>query len=195
MPTLFRCIFQVVFFIFIASVTLEAHEGHHAKEEIVQSEEHTSPSNNIDTTATGQIIRRLGSFHPVILHFPIALIVMTVVSELLFLYYKNPLFDHASRFMIFAAAIFAIPTALLGLAYAYGAHYEGALVNYLWWHRSLGLFTALLTVLTVILRELHTRKQWNTITVYAICLAILFISVNIATYLGGEMTFGSQTSL
>lgn len=86
----------------------------------------------------------VGSFHFIFLHFPIALIAMTVISELLFAWYASPLFDYASRFMLIAAAILAVPTALLGLTYSYTATYDGILADFVWWHMWFGFATAIL---------------------------------------------------
>lgn len=185
-----------IVFLFIATTMLFSHEEHHHEVEDTKQQV-TSPNSTSDTEMDNskdtytKFIHWLGQFHPVILHFPIALIVMTVISELLYYWYGAPLFEHASRFMIITAAITAIPTALFGLAFGYDAHYEGMLFNIFWWHRFLGIFTTLLTIVTAFLRELHTRKQWNTMNVYYICLFIIFISVNLTGYLGGSMTFGS----
>lgn len=57
----------------------------------------------------------VGGFHFIFLHFPIALIAMTAISELLLICYRRPIFDYAVRFMLIATAILAAPTALFGL--------------------------------------------------------------------------------
>lgn len=131
----------------------------------------------------------IGNFHFIFLHFPIALIVMTVISECLFWKYKNPFFDHASRFMLIAAAVSTIPTVLTGFAFSYGVAYEGNIADLFWWHRFLGIFIAALSFLTVIFKELTVRKTIRS-SIYSCSLAILFIFINITGYLGGEMTFG-----
>ena len=115
---------------------------------------------------------------------------MTAVSEGFFIVYRNPLFEQASRFMIIAAALTAIPTALSGLAYGYDAHYEGSMASYFWWHRFAGISTMLLAITAASLRELHSEKGWKTLVYYYTCLALVLITVSIAGFLGGEMTFG-----
>ena len=134
-------------------------------------------------------IKWIGNFHPIVLHFPIALIVMTVIAEILSLKSRSPIFKQAARFMIIAAAITALPTALFGLAYGYGASYEGTLIFVFWWHRFLGISTAVLAIITVVFKELHIRDKMGG-RAYAISLAFLFIFVTVTGYLGGEMTFG-----
>jgi uncharacterized membrane protein len=192
-------LFLVTCFFVAFSSMLHSHEEHHRNEE-GKKDEHQIISSTTSTQSEegmkvkkdtySQIIRWLGNFHPIFLHFPIALIIMTVIAELLFFWSGNTLFDQAARFMIIAAAISAIPTALFGFAFGYDANYEGILANIYWWHRFFGVFTTLLTIVTAILRELHSRKQWDTMKAYYLCLAIIFISVNLTGFLGGEMTFG-----
>lgn len=131
----------------------------------------------------------IGNFHPVILHFPIALIIMTGIAELLAIKSHSPIFHNAARFMIFFAAITVIPTALLGLAYGYKATYEGTLSFIFWWHRFSGLATAVMAIITVFLKELHLRKKLGG-RYYGISLGILVVLVTVTGYLGGDMTFG-----
>lgn len=137
----------------------------------------------------------LGGFHLIFLHFPIALVVMTVISECLYLRYKNLFFDHASRFMLITAAIATLPTVLTGLAFSYRVSYEGYNADLFWWHRFLGFFIAVTAFLAVTLKELTARKVIRSTVYYFICLAILFISVNVTGYIGGELTFGQQNLL
>jgi len=137
----------------------------------------------------GKWIKWIGNYHVIILHFPIALIMMTAVAELFSIKSKSPIFTQAARFMIIAAAITALPAALLGLAYGYGVNYDQTLTQLFWWHRFFGLSTALLAIITACLKELHVRKKIGVLA-YAISLALLVVLVTITGYLGGEMTFG-----
>lgn len=134
-------------------------------------------------------IKWIGNFHPVVLHFPIALIIMTAVAELLSLKSRSPLFSQAARFMIIAAACTALPTALLGLAYGYDVNYDVTLSLLFWWHRLSGLSTASVAIITACFKELHIRNKIG-VAPYAISLALLVVLVTTTAYLGGEMTFG-----
>lgn len=177
---------QIVYLLFCVPTCLQAHERHHPEKHIAQLEHPAEPAPVFtSTTDAEKILHWLGNFHPILLHFPIALILMTVVAEILFNWYKNPLFDHAARFMIIAAAISAIPTALFGLAWGYNSHYVGDFQTIFFWHRALGLSTAVLAVLTATLRSKQQGRG-----AYYICLTLLFILVSLAAFLGGELTFG-----
>lgn len=127
----------------------------------------------------------IGSFHLILLHFPIALIAMTGVSELLFAWCRKLIFDYASRFMIIVAAVLSAPTAILGLTYSYTTSYSGLLADFIWWHMWLGISTAIFAIFVAFLRE-----RCGTTKLYYACLFFLFLLVNVTGYLGGGVTFG-----
>lgn len=137
-----------------------------------------------------KFIKWIGNFHPIAIHFPIALIIMSAFAEFLFILYPYPIFSHSSRFMIVAAAITAPLAALLGLAYGYDANYSGVLSDIFWWHRFLGISTAILAFITALINELNVRKIIENSLWYRIALFISVILVTITGFLGGEMTFG-----
>ncbi len=170
---------------------LFSHEGHKeiAKQKTTQTSIHPTQGEQPTVKQFGgrpqNWMQWIGGFHFIFLHFPIALIVMTAISELLFAWYQKPIFDYASRFMLIVAAILAPPTALFGFIYSYTASYEGLLANFVWWHMWFGITTAVFVVVVAFLRE---RKGTNKF--YYACLFLLFLLVNITGMLGGGMTFG-----
>ncbi len=169
---------------------LFGHEGHkemHENKSIKESVQTTQdqPAVKLYEGRPQSWTQWIGSFHFIFLHFPIALIVMTVISEILFAWYVSPIFDYASRFMLFAAAISAIPTALLGLTYSYTASYNGLLADFVWWHMWFGSATAVFAIFVAFMRErLGISKLYYT------SLVLLFLLVNVTGFLGGGMTFG-----
>ena len=164
----------VLLFILSMGIYLQAHEGHEA----------------LATFSFASWLEGVGRFHLLFLHFPIALIVMTVTAEWLGIWFANPLFNQAARFMILAAAIFAPITALLGLAFGYGQNYTGISLDLYVWHRNFGLLTAGLAILTAILKERYIREYTTSLAAYYLCLFLLFLSVSLAGAFGGSLTFG-----
>lgn len=133
-------------------------------------------------------IEWIGNFHPLLNHFPIALIIMTGFSELFFKYFSKPLFDHASRFMILAAACISVPTALLGFAMGYAADYStGWELDYYGWHQLSGMILVLLTIATSYVREYSGRRG-----AYFLLLGLSILCVCITGYYGGSLTFGRE---
>jgi len=177
-----KVIFILVFFFF--SFLAFAHEGHEVKKatsENIQEKGQETPQEGGSRRWTQSI----GSFHLILLHFPIALINMLAVSESLLAWYKKPIFEYASRFLIISAAILSTPTALLGLIYSYSASYEGLMETFLLWHMWFGISTAALAIGVAFIRECIGPNS-----LYYFCMVLLVLMVNITGFFGGEMTFG-----
>lgn len=175
---------------FLSLNFLYSHEGHKEMEKNESMTENMQPAESQPTVKQfggrpSTWMQWVGGFHFIFLHFPIALIAMTAISELLFAWYQKPIFDYASRFMLIAAAIFAVPTALLGLIYSYTASYSGLLADFIWWHMWAGISTVVFAIFVAFLRERLGRSK-----LYYTSLFLLFLLVNITGYLGGGMTFG-----
>ncbi len=177
---------RIIFiFVFLSSSCFGlAHEGHEEKRVLAESVQSEVEENSQQGRPTSWI-RWAGSFHLIFLHFPIALINMLVVSELLLAWYKKPIFEFSSRFLIISAALFAPPTALLGLIYSYSAPYGGLMERLLFWHMWFGILTAAFAIVLA-----YVRTQLGCSRFYCICLLLLFLFVNMAGFFGGAMTFG-----
>jgi uncharacterized membrane protein len=177
-------VFFLSFFLFFSFLAV-AHEGH--------KEKNRPRLENIqekikDTAQEGRSItwtQWIGSWHLIFLHFPIALINMLAISELLWAWNREPIFEFSSKFLLISSAMITPFAALLGLIYSYSASYEGLMETFLWWHMSLGILTAILTIAVAFLRE----YLGVTIFYYA-CLFLLFLMVNVTGFFGGGMAFG-----
>lgn len=163
-------------FLLSICICLHGHEGHHV--------------NMMENDNLKSWLNSIGRFHLIFLHFPIALITMTVAAEILWVWFRNPLFDQAARFMLISAAIFVIPTVLLGWAFSYGQQYEGLQLELYEWHRYFGCLTAALAILATFLRERYRKRYTSSLTAYYICLFFLFISVSLTGTFGGSLAFG-----
>lgn len=131
----------------------------------------------------------VGIIHPMIIHFPIALIFVAALAEILYLLTKKNIYSCAGEFAIVCAAIAIVPTVLTGLAFAYSADYTGKTAVFLWWHQYLGLFTALMTLAAAYIRECDW-KEGQSRGLYYLFLGISFMTVSLTAFLGGEMAWG-----
>lgn len=179
----------VIFFLCIGCFFMHAHEGHHSFPPLAAETDFFVGSSKISNSWVSWI-NGIGRFHLVFLHFPIALIVMTVLAEFLWIWYRNPVFHHAARVMILAAAVFVVPTVCLGFAYSYGNHYEGLSYDLFVWHRYFGCVTAGLAIIAAILKERYVRESDFSPVSYYACLFFLFFSVSLTGAFGGSLTFG-----
>lgn len=161
---------------------LFGHEEHNNQADAAWQESSVSTNEAIGENS---LIAKVGSLHLILLHFPIALIFMTVVSEFLFVRTSNAVYDHASRFMLVAAAITAIPTAIFGLIYSYAFSYTGESADTVFWHMWFGISTAILAIVVSYIREYVGISR-----LYYFTLFILFLIMNITGYFGGVLTFG-----
>lgn len=179
-----RLIFSLLFICF--SLSALAHEGHHkdiSEQELVQKN-----GEQVDESVGGKPqtwTQWIGSFHLVLVHFPIALINMVIISELLLARSGKPMFEFSSRFMLIAAAIISTPTAILGFVFSYSSVYEAMMAPFLWWHMWLGICTALLTIVVAAMRE-----RYGVDNLYYVFLVILVLLVNLTGFFGGGMVFG-----
>jgi uncharacterized membrane protein len=96
-------------------------------------------------------IRWIGRFHPVSTHFPVALMCVAVLAEALAWWTKREAWLQTVRFLVVLGAMGALVAASLGWVNASFTSYVGSSVAILKWHRWLGTFTALWTVLCAVL--------------------------------------------
>ncbi len=134
----------------------------------------------------GPWMKWFGQLHVILVHYPIALVVMAVVAEVLYSWTENPMYEDAAKFMLIAAAVLAIPTAITGQLFSLETSQESALAGYLWWHRLFGIVTVVLLAITVLLRYTTTRKA------YLWSLALTLLSTIATAYLGSAMVWGPQ---
>jgi len=158
---------------FLLFVSIFAHEGHHS---LLAAE-----------GTTTDWFSWIGSFHLITLHFPIALIVMAAIAELLFSITKKSLYESAAYFMVIMAAIITLPNAILGFLYSLPENYPGEMGRLLTLHKVSGVLTALLAIFTAYVRVKDGRT-----TFYLWLLALLFALVTITAYFGGAVTFASR---
>lgn len=139
----------------------------------------------------GGWITELGRWHPVAVHFPIALLILAAIAELLFLVSRSPLYEDAARFNVLAGTAAAPVAALLGLASASAGADPVAMADTFSTHRALGIATALAAPLLAYLSETcrgpgrgHLRK------LYVALLLITAVLVGAAGHFGGKLVYG-----
>ena len=143
-------------------------------------------------TVRRRIIRDIGQFHPPSTHFPIALLIVALPAELLWMFTRNGAWKGAVRFCVALGAICAIVTATLGWCDATVTHYGGDTLKILAWHRWLGTATAVWAVLILALSELaHRRGNPESLSrSFRLILLVGVILVSVAGYLGASLIYG-----
>ncbi len=134
----------------------------------------------------------VGRLHPALVHFPVALLVMAAVAELLCIIRREGYFADAARFMVTAAAWMAAPAALAGFARASAITIPPSAEDAFAIHRIAGIVVAVLAVLAASLAAGVRRSGqiWE-LFLYRIVLLLAVASALVAACYGGEIVYGA----
>ncbi|MBT3601959.1 MAG: DUF2231 domain-containing protein [Candidatus Latescibacteria bacterium] len=131
-------------------------------------------------------------FHPLIIHFPIALLIVGTLCDAIGILGKRDFFLRTG-FLLFALGAFTcILAALTGDHVADTAQHISGIYDDLDWHDTLGTATALIAVLLTLTRAHLTFKKRFTGTVQYIYLFIgiaVAILVGASGYTGGRLVY------
>lgn len=135
----------------------------------------------------------LGKFHPMVTHFPIALVISALLFSGLAVVLKIQTLEVVSVYSVYLAALSGLVTVALGLAAGYSASYPTFLAGYLSTHRLLGITTGVMTFVTAFLghRQLGTRSAGRAWT-YRGCLLVNSVLVGITGHFGATLVFGPE---
>jgi len=135
------------------------------------------------------LIRWLGNFHPLTVHFPIALLFVAALAEVLWAVLEKSGFRFAARFCLWLGALGAVTSATLGWFLA-----GFQLTDPTWirtTHRWLGTSLAVWGILTLVLSEANERR--NSVPLERTFWATLFLGVALVGttgFFGGAMVYG-----
>lgn len=156
-----------------------------------------SPATPAAASADGgfDLIRFLGPFHIVVLHFPIGLCVMAAVMETWIWWTRQSSWRPALQLVLVGAMVAAFVTAPLGLAKAAGGGYSGDLLDQ---HRIGGILVAVFALLACVLHAKIVRHQDSTsgtgsgLGAFRFSLLICTGLVMFTGHTGGSMTHGTD---
>jgi uncharacterized membrane protein len=162
------------------------HSKHAAVPKVVTADaagaDQAGPENNVPKP-----LGWLGKFHPPLTHFPIALLTIAAVGELLFIRTDEVRFEHAVRFTVGFGAISSLAAATLGWFFAGFQLVDGE------WpmtaHRWFGTATALLSVGLLLLSS-RTRRSEESRKSFRIVLFASVALANVTGFLGGALIYG-----
>ncbi len=138
-----------------------------------------------------RLVAWLGRFHPVIVHFPIALSILAALAAVLGRLRASEPFRHTARIAMHGAAITAIPAILLGWFAAAATPHPG-LETVLTWHRWLGTAAGAGLIAVAICTELAHRQVDRSPWVWLVVVGsvLMALVVGIVGHLGGILIFG-----
>ncbi|WP_111613351.1 DUF1549 domain-containing protein [Algoriphagus yeomjeoni] len=132
----------------------------------------------------------LGRLHPLIVHFPIALLVVAALMELLTSKRYNLKLRPGTKILATIGAMSAILAAPIGWLLATNEGTSGELLDL---HQWIGIGTAVLSVFTLyFLSKIPRRPSRSQIKVFRSFLFLTAICVSIAGHFGGSLTHGED---
>jgi uncharacterized membrane protein len=126
--------------------------------------------------------------HPMVVHFPIALLMACSLFVLLYLIFKNPSFESTSFYLLIFGAI-ASPFAMATGLFTWWVNYRLKVTLFV---RRKIQFSILLLIFEIILVLWRSSSSQISNPIYFILVVILTPIVSILGYYGGQMTFPAE---
>jgi uncharacterized membrane protein/mono/diheme cytochrome c family protein len=136
----------------------------------------------------------LGRFHPVVVHFPIALLLLAAFGEIINRFRAGTWNANAARFSLWIAAVSAVVAAMLGWFAAESGSFSEKISGtpIVEIHRWLGILTTALAVVAAALCELNCRNETpRRKLLFRVALFAAAVLVGLTGHFGGLLTFGS----
>ena len=141
----------------------------------------------LDPSFPAHLVRWIGKFHVLVVHFPIALFLEAVLAELLSMRRRELAPSSVVRFCVLLGAAAAVSAAGLGWCLA---GFQGA-GRILFIHRWLGTYAAGWSIATAVLSELDFRSQRRS-NRFRIVLFLGAGLIGLAAHFGGTLVFGQD---
>ncbi len=130
--------------------------------------------------------RLIGQFHPLCVHFPVALLITAALAEMIALVRGSRIYAACGRYCLVLGTAGAIAAGLTGWLWAASEGYTATS------HRWLGIATCLVSISTCLFmrsagaRAATGRDRWT----YRIALLATLVLVVLAGHYGGRITYG-----
>jgi uncharacterized membrane protein len=132
----------------------------------------------------------IGKFHPLLVHFPIALVLAAAAAELVVLATPRQAWRTVAVANIRAAAALGVVTAITGWLFASSPLVDAS--PSLEWHRWLGLAGAAGAIGAALLSSRLHGSSRRTAFVYRLTLFVTALLVAITGHLGGTLVWGAE---
>jgi uncharacterized membrane protein len=131
----------------------------------------------------------IGRFHPLLVHFPIALVLAAAAAELVVLATPRKTWRIVAVANLQAAAVMCVVTAITGWLFASSPLVDAS--PSLEWHRWLGMAGAAGVIGAALLSSRLQRSSRRSAFVYRVTLFVTALLVAITGHLGGTLVWGA----
>jgi len=130
----------------------------------------------------------IGRFHPLILHFPIVLIILVALFELTAHYTSIKIKKGLIKILLFGSSLVTLATIAAGFFLYASGEYSGNLIDQHFWSAAVTGF-ALLTTTALYLMYCKRKRFYS---YYLAGLAVSVVTVAYTSHLGGSVTHGQD---
>ncbi len=143
----------------------------------------------VETLSQNWFWELLGRLHPLIVHFPVGLLVTGMFLEFLTIGGKRPELRAGIRWLIYIGAFTSVFSILFGLMLAYGGNYPASTLDY---HKWLGIATGLFAIMSAfLLKRAEGSGKIRDLNVYRASLGATVLLLTFAGHYGASLTHGS----
>jgi len=132
----------------------------------------------------------LGRLHPLLIHFPIALVIAAALAESAAMVSANERWRTVAVGNVRAGAVFAVLATVLGWWFAQAPEME--MSPLLEWHRWLGITTAALAIAAALATAAVHRRSALGMGIYRIALFAAGMLVAVTGHVGGLLVWGAN---
>ncbi len=136
------------------------------------------------------MLKFFGQFHPSIIHFPVALLMLGALAEFFYLLKPGQFLRNAVSFNLYLAAPSSILATALGWCLTATEGVTPELKATLYWHRWLGTGTAVLALLLLVMWHFEFIKSKTGTRVFRLFLFSGALLVAVTGHLGGQLVYG-----
>ena len=130
----------------------------------------------------------LGRLHPLIVHFPIGVLIVALLLELFTLNKKKPELRSGIHILLVIGAISAVLAAIFGWLLQTQDQYSGDILGF---HKWFGIATALLAAIALMVhRQIIRRDKWALLKTYRAVLITTVLGVSVTGHFGASLTHG-----
>ena len=130
-----------------------------------------------------------GRLHPLLVHFPIGLLVVALFLEMLTVGNKRPGLREGINWLVYLGSISALLSAILGLVLFWADDYQGPLVDR---HLIFGISTVVMGLLTAWQLRVGQKNDYRNLLPYRWLLGLTVVSLTVAGHLGATLTHGED---
>jgi len=142
----------------------------------------------VDHENPASFVKFLGRFHPLLVHFPIVLVLLTAGLDWYSRKKNNESLRGLTTWFLGATAFFSFISVYLGLMLTAGESYDADLLE---WHERFGVLLAVATTLAFLFRSTTLSKyDWSSkASTFLLILGVVFMTIGADK--GGSLTHGT----